>query len=289
MQWTFYIFGSGLAFFIGVGMILAGLAASFGGGRIWPRVSPVLIVVGTIVAVYSGTPLPIWFFAIAILLTIAALILPRIGPSVSQKAKHGLRVLVALAWLGGVAVELPYHFPPNVPPVDTRQLYLFGDSLAAGLKDDRTNNWPELLARAHDLNLVNYARAGATVASAVERARDASLGDGVVLLEIGGNDMLGTTSAQDFKANLRQLLELVCGPARQVVMFELPLLPLKNEFGRAQRELASEFQVLLIPKRFLIGIITGDGATVDSIHLSAKGHQQMTEPVWRVLAPAYAR
>ena len=41
-------------------------------------------------------------------------------------------------------------------------------------------------------------------------------------------------------------------------MFELPLPPLKNEFGRAQRDLAAQFHVLLIPKRLLIGMITGE-------------------------------
>jgi acyl-CoA thioesterase-1 len=245
------------------------------------------MVVGTMLAVGSATPLPIVFYLAAILLTIGALVVARIGSSASPRAKNGIRALAALVWMGGAIDELPYHLLPTVPPVETRRLYLFGDSLAAGLKPDQTNNWPELVARAHDLNLLNYARPGATVATALEQVRDASLGDGVVLLEIGGNDLLGATSAPVFEDGLRRLLESVCQPGRQVVMFELPLPPFRNEFGRIQRDLAARFHVLLIPKRVLIGIITGDGTTIDSIHLSAKGHQQMAEPVWRAIAPAY--
>jgi acyl-CoA thioesterase I len=41
--------------------------------------------------------------------------------------------------------------------------------------------------------------------------------------------------------------------------------------------------VLLVPKRVLIGILTVDGATVDSIHLSRRGHELMSETVWKMI------
>jgi acyl-CoA thioesterase I len=70
-------------------------------------------------------------------------------------------------------------------------------------------------------------------------------------------------------------------------MFDLPLPPLYNEFGRIQRRLAAQYGVLLIPKRVLVDVIARDGATLDSIHLTERGHQRMAEVVWRVIEPAY--
>ena len=43
----------------------------------------------------------------------------------------------------------------------------------------------------------------------------------------------------------------------------------------------------LVPKKVLLGVLTTEGATVDSIHLSPKGHALMAETIWRVVRPAY--
>jgi acyl-CoA thioesterase-1 len=113
------------------------------------------------------------------------------------------------------------------------------------------------------------------------------LEDGVVLLEIGGNDLLGSTSDEEFAVGLESLLQTVCRPGLQVVMFELPLPPFRNAYGRIQRRLAGQYGVALIPKRVLADIITQPGATLDSIHLSPLGHQHLADLVWPALAGAF--
>ena len=192
-----------------------------------------------------------------------------------------------MVWVGGAISEVPYQLPPAVAAVASRELYLFGDSLSAGINERETDNWPQLLARSHDLELINYSRAGATVAVASRQANDVSLGAGIVLLEIGGNDLLGSPAGEHFERDLQELLKRVCQPGRQVLMFELPLPPLHNEFGRVQRRLAAQNHVLIIPKRFLIDVLASEGTTLDSIHLSPRGHQRMAALVWRIIRPAY--
>jgi lysophospholipase L1-like esterase len=85
------------------------------------------------------------------------------------------------------------------------------------------------------------------------------------------------------------LLDRVVSRGRVIVMFELPLPPLCNEYGRIQRRLASEYGVCLIPKRVLARVLTGNGATLDSIHLSRRGHEQMASAVWEYLSPAWVK
>jgi acyl-CoA thioesterase-1 len=111
-------------------------------------------------------------------------------------------------------------------------------------------------------------------------------GGAIVLVEIGGNDLLGTTTASDYEKGLAFLLGALSRPEREVVMFELPLLPFKNQFGRIQRRLASAHGVKLIPKRALISVLTSNSSTLDSIHLSPRGHAEMAALVWPILKPA---
>ncbi len=155
MHWVVYIFGSGLAFFVGVGFVLIALGVSFGRWRGCPKVSTIFAILGLLLAILSGTPLPIWFYVLATLLATAWLIGTRFGPKVPSGWINVLRFCVALVWVGGAILEVPYQLPPAVAAVASRELYLFGDSLSAGLSERETDNWPQLLARSHDLELFN--------------------------------------------------------------------------------------------------------------------------------------
>ena len=70
-------------------------------------------------------------------------------------------------------------------------------------------------------------------------------------------------------------------------MLELPLPPFYNSFGLIQRKLARKYGVKLVPKRVFLSVLAGGGATLDSIHLSQAGHQQMANVVWEIVGPAY--
>ena len=71
-------------------------------------------------------------------------------------------------------------------------------------------------------------------------------------------------------------------------MFELPLPPFCNEFGRAQRNVAAKHNVILIPKRVFLSVIAGSDSTLDSIHLSQSGHQFMADCVWKLVRSAFS-
>jgi hypothetical protein len=66
-------------------------------------------------------------------------------------------------------------------------------------------------------------------------------------------------------------------------MFELPLLPHKIGYGRAQRRLAQKHNVHLIPKRYFIHVLTGADATSDGLHLSQSGAHRMASLVATLL------
>jgi acyl-CoA thioesterase I len=284
MSWVLYLFGSGQALFLGAAMVLVAVALLPGASGWRAAALAMLARLGLFVAVLSAVPLSYWVYAMALGLTGVWLWCER---SKSRPASPALRCATGVLWLGIVLLELPFQFSPRLPATSNQPLYIVGDSVTAGMGSGAKRTWPELLPEFVEVH--SLAQPGATTAMALKRqANQLPPVGGLVLLEIGGNDLLGGTSSAQFERDLDALLASVCGsPGRAVLMFELPLPPLANEFGRIQRRLAERYRVWLIPKRVLIGVLAGGGATLDSIHLSDEGHQRMATDVWKVLARAY--
>jgi len=289
MSWVIYFFGSGAAFFTGVAGVLAGVALPSYFRSSWAaRAATLLGLVGLMLIVLSATPFPLWFYGAALTVSLFWLVVERMRRLLDQRYRIGLRILVLLTWLGATLVELPYHCAPTLQLVPQPTLYLFADSVSAGMGDANLETWPILLAQSHAVEVQDHSQMGAKVSTMVRKAEKLSLGKGLILLEIGGNDLLGTTTPDDFERDLERLLSLLCGAGRTVVMFELPLPPFGNSFGMAQRQLAAKYQVKLIPKRIFVGILTADNATIDGIHLTRTGHVLMAATVWDLLRAVFA-
>lgn len=188
-----------------------------------------------------------------------------------------LRSVMGLLCAVAVLTMLSQRRLPQVPWAAQEPLHVIGDSLSAGL-DDGEVTWPELLSRATGRPVVNLAAAGATVRTAMHQA-DELPEEAFVILEIGGNDLLGESTAAQFEEGLGALLERVATPRRRVVMFELPLPPLRGEFARIQHRLAVQHDVMLIPRPLLARVFLGSDTTTDGLHLSPAGQEKLAEAV----------
>ncbi len=286
MNTVIFFFGSGLAFFVGNGLVLLGLLLTTARQR--PRLcrlGPLTAIVGMILIALSATPLPYWFYALFGVTMVFWLIAQSLRLKISHIRVGLVRIAAAIVSLAGVAMELPYCLTPTVAVRGTPALWIIGDSVTAGvgMDDSKTEKWPRILVKQHDMVVHDYSQIGATVGTALKRLENEPLGDGIVLLEIGGNDLLGTTKVADFEERLDRLLAVVCQPGRTVVMFELPLPPFCNDYGEVQRRLAAHHGVTLIPKRFFVEVLTAGDATLDGVHLTQRGHQLMADTVWRLV------
>ncbi len=294
MNYVVYFFGSGDAFFVGIGFILAGLAISIYFERRWlVLVGFLMAEAGLLLVVLSAAPIPYWLYAISCTATIVWLVAERRSLRAVKPYINWIRGLVVFAWVVCFAVEIPFRFIPVVPGGGRPAFGIIGDSVTAGLgepsKNAMTKNgtWPSFLVKNHGIEVIDVSQMGATTASALKQADELPAATGLVLLEIGGNDLLGPTSTNKFESDLDALLKRVCTPGRSVMMFELPLPPFRNGYGSVQRELAAQYKVLLIPKRVFIAVLSTAGATLDGIHLSPAGHEQMARVVWSLIKPAY--
>jgi hypothetical protein len=91
------------------------------------------------------------------------------------------------------------------------------------------------------------------------------------------------TASHTFFVQLDELLGKVKSKNNQIAMFELPLLPFWNFFGSDQRILAKKYNVTLIPKNYLVKVFASKGDTIDGLHLSQKGHNELAKSVYNLL------
>ncbi len=221
MRWVIYLFGSGVVFFLGVGFVLTALALfSCCRRQLWKVLASLFVVIGLLLVGLSATPLPYWFYGLAVTVTLVWLVGERRAQGWLFARRKVLRVVVVVAWAIAFLLELPYHLPSTLAASGNPTLYIIGDSVTAGMSGEK-QTWPRLLADSHPVEVVDLSKMGATAASALRQAEGLPPEGGLILLEIGGNDLLGSTTAEDFERDLDRLLDRVCGRGRVVLMFEI--------------------------------------------------------------------
>ena len=284
MNWVVFQIASGRVFFVAVALLVAAVGLRSSAAPRPRRGATWCLLMGLISLSVSAAPLPIWAYAVILLSIAAGWGASRFG---ANAATATATATSALALLGVGLHEVRYQIMPVLTAVHGRQIAVIGDSITAGHgESDLTRKWPAILRDRHGVAVEDHSKAGATAASAAKGLEQESIAASVVIVEIGGNDFLGGGSVEDFEAGLEALLKAVCEPGRQVVMFELPIPPLFEGFGRVQRDLASRHGVALIPKRILLSVIEAADATVDSLHLTQQGQDRMAAVVWALLEPA---
>ncbi len=70
----------------------------------------------------------------------------------------------------------------------------------------------------------------------------------------------------------------------EVLLFELPLFPFRNAYGRAQRAVVRKHGIAMLPKRFFADVLGTRDGTLDGLHLSQAGHDAMAEIIAEVLS-----
>lgn len=282
---------SGDAFFSGVAMLLAVVTYR------WYHLNKtvhsakvrllllILCLSGLTGIVFSSTPMPLWLAASLTSVTVAWCGTQWYGASRCHRTHRTFVVLMAVGWSLAAALEFPWRLLPVTATAPVSAMTIIGDSVSAGMEEGEAETWPSLLSRQHDIEIQDLSHVGETAGSALKRATQAGIQHQYVVVEIGGNDILGSTSPLQFEIDLDALLSELRRENRQIVMFELPLPPLYHRYGMTQRRLAKKHEVALIPKRYFLSILAAGDATLDSIHLSQSGHQSMSDLVWRLSRP----
>lgn len=195
-----------------------------------------------------------------------------------------LFVALALTACGGDDV-------PHIARVPGDAVILaFGDSLTAGYGASTDEAYPARLALLARRNVVNGGVSGETTEEGLRRlpgvldATDPAL----VLLCLGGNDMLRQMDRNAMRANLAAMIREIRGRGIPVVLLGVPEPKVLSRRAEPTYEaLASEFKLPLL--RDGIGDVLGDRSLKsDLIHPNAAGYQRIADAIHELLQEAGA-
>ena len=280
-------FASGESLYLGAALLVLGVVAPILLKRAWIlRIRNVVAWIGLTFMVMACPPFPLVvdaiFFAVFMLWFITS---NRASPSqTSIRLQRVSAMFLTTSALVLTAIEFSQRRMPKITGSISDHLVVIGDSISSGI-DPRLQAWPLVLQQRCEVEVRNLARPGAQVSEGLLIARGLTSDDHLVLIEIGGNDLLMGVSSDEYGKSLDALLSRVAAPNRTVIMFELPLLPNKIAYGQTQRRLSAKYRVSLIPKRYFAQVIGDASATTDGLHLSASGAQRMASLVAQALSP----
>ncbi len=181
-------------------------------------------------------------------------------------------------------------------PAGSRVLAL-GDSLTEGAGVTPAEAWPSLLASRTGWVVINGGVSGDTSAAALRRLpallqQHTPL---LVLVTLGGNDMLRHIPQQETIANLEQILRLIRAHGAKPVLLATPNPSLMGAVfqhlsaARFYRKLADEQKVPLIEDA-VAGVISDPQLKGDPLHPNAAGHALLSEKIFEELkAIGYVR
>lgn len=201
----------------------------------------------------------------------------------SQRGLTGRTLLLAGCLLLAACGDRAPRLPP-LSPGDT--VLAFGDSLTHGTGAGRDMSYPAQLAGMTGLRVVNAGVPGERTAGGLARlpgllARERPA---LVILCLGGNDLLRKVNPAVIKTNLRQMVSMARNAGAQVVLLGVPA-PTPGLFGLSAapiyRELAEEL-ALPLEEKAIPEILADRTLKSDPIHPNAKGYRQLAEAI-RVL------
>ena len=211
-------------------------------------------------------------------------------------------VLLALSACGDAAdeaanaraTEVAEDGQPALPAIPVmgpeRTIIAFGDSLFAGYGLDPRDAYPEKLenalrAKGINADVINAGVSGDTTAAGLNRLEFTLVSQkdsppALLILELGGNDLLRGLSPEETKANLGKMLAILRKAKVPVLLMGMRAPPnygpeFQAQFDAIYADLAKEYGVSLIP--FWLEDIYRDPALFqsDRIHPTADGVERL--------------
>lgn len=200
-------------------------------------------------------------------------------------------VTTALLLLQAVVLAACGGSTPKLEPLPSDGVILaFGDSLTFGTGATREQAYPAELGRRLQREVVNAGIPGETTAQGLERLEDTldEVEPALVVLCLGGNDMLRQMDRATMKNNLDAMIREIRGRGIQLVLIGVPepkLLGLKSEPSYA--ELASQHGLPLESET--IPAVLGDrDLRSDQVHPNGRGYAEIAKAVEKLLRKAGA-
>lgn len=188
--------------------------------------------------------------------------------------------LVALAALCGCSEQYPSL--PRLGPGDV--VLAFGDSITYGTGASVGESYPEVLSELIDRDVVSSGVPGERTAQGLERlARVLDMHQPrIMLLCLGGNDMLRKVDAGQTETNLRQMIETATARGIGVVLIGVPKPALLGGTAGFYQRIAEDYAIPY-ESEALNEILKDNEYKSDPIHPNARGYRVLATAIAEVL------
>ena len=188
--------------------------------------------------------------------------------------------LLALALLGGCGDDYP-----TLPRLDPGDVVLaFGDSLTYGIGAHEGESYPEVLSALIGRTVVSEGVPGERTAEGLQRL-GAVLDmhqPRVMLLCLGGNDMLRKVDAGETETNLRQMIDTATARGVGVVLIGVPKPALLGGTAKFYERIARDYAIPYEGEA-LNEILKDNEYKSDPIHPNARGYRFLATALAEVL------
>jgi len=193
-------------------------------------------------------------------------------------------LLIALL-LGGCGEKVP-----RVAAVGPDEVIVaFGDSLTYGTGAAESESYPAVLAQLIGRRVVRAGVPGEVTAQGLVRLPQVieEHQPALVIVCLGGNDMLRKLDEAQIRSNLRQIIRTLRDRGIAVVLVGVPKPALLTSAAAFYGELAKEYRIPYEGK-ILNHIMHQFDLKADAIHPNAKGYRRMAEAIAELLREAGA-
>lgn len=168
----------------------------------------------------------------------------------------------------------------------------FGDSITRGLGGEEGEDYPSRLAKMIGIPVVNAGISGETSEQALKRLDMDVLAKNplLVIIEFGGNDMLGKVPVEQTVANVEEIIRRVQSHGAMVALVDMKIhsrvlgSTVMGDYSRELKRLSKEYKVVFIPEIFK-DIFDNPRFKSDNIHPNGRGYQIVAHRVYRAIIP----
>ena len=179
---------------------------------------------------------------------------------------------------------------PTLPKLNSHDVIVaFGDSLTHGTGASADTAYPAVLASLTGHTVINAGVPGDTTTTALERLPDvlAEHRPRLVLLCLGGNDMLRKQPEAATENNLRLLVQTIRASGAEVMLIAVPEPKLFGGAADFYGRIAEEMQ-LPLEREVFSDVLKDNRLKSDPIHANAAGYRVVAERLAEFLREAGA-
>lgn len=195
-----------------------------------------------------------------------------------------LKWLLLLVVIGLVLLNLLSTDPQLERLPSNASVLALGDSLTYGTGVDKHNSYPAVLQNLSGLNVINAGIPGETSAGTLSRVKQElqKHQPDLVILCIGGNDILRRHNKKEIVSNIQQLIDIIKQHDSQLVMLAVPEFGLYPTAPDFYQELADKNGIPL-DNETIPSMLRDSSLKSDAIHGNEAGYRVIAEGVYELL------